>query len=216
MGERKDMGAELNRSKSFFTPFLQPLDTGVMPRIAAQRGSFRRSCQPVVKVLRAASGDWRRCRRPIVLGLGELVAVPMHREDPLRFLGIFLQFLAQPGDVYIDSAGRGSRFVLPYLVQKRIARKCLATVLDQITEKLEFLGGKSHRPAVAKYLGTAHRDPYCPELIDGSGSAGRSLLTAQQRFYPRQKLDHFERLRDVVVGSDLQSDDLVQSLGRAR
>ena len=55
------MGAELNRSKSFFTPFLQPLDAGAMPRIAAQRGSFRRSHQPVVKVLRAASGDGRRC-----------------------------------------------------------------------------------------------------------------------------------------------------------
>ena len=56
--------------------------------------------------------------------------------------GIFLQFLTQPPDVDVESAGIAQIFGFPNLFHNRATIQNLIRVLHEEAKQIEFLGGK--------------------------------------------------------------------------
>ena len=68
----------------------------------------------------------------------ELVAHAVHREDVLRVAGVGLDFLPQPGDVYVDRARRRHRVVAPDFVEQFVAGQRRLAMLDEVLEQQEL------------------------------------------------------------------------------
>jgi hypothetical protein len=73
-------------------------------------------------------------------------------------------FLPQPGDVDIDSSGERHRFISPDRVQQLISGNRRPTMLDEVTQQLEFTRRQLHGPAFPKHLRAAKIDSHVAEL----------------------------------------------------
>ena len=97
--------------------------------------------------------------------------------------------------------------IAPDLVEQLIPGEHHVTVFQQHTQQLKFLEGQGHLLTLYFHqmaFGTHHQTA-CPVAFRG----GPIFDPAQQSFDPGDKLHHAEGLGDVVVGTGLQTDDLV-------
>src|SRR6185437_7066800 len=103
----------------------------------------------------------------------------------------------------------------PHLAQNEFVRQYLAGMRDQQAQEIVFLRRELH-------LLLAHGDD-ASDQVDGeiAGPEDRFLALllqamADRRANARQQLLHAERLRDVVIGSEVESLDLAGLVGPAR
>ena len=96
--------------------------------------------------------------------------------------------------------------------EQRVARERRAAVLDEVAQQLELPRGQIRRLAGARHLGAPHIDDDLAEAIDVAARLRRRPTAPQQRLESGHQLDRLERLRQIVVGAELQADDLVDDL----
>src|SRR5262245_773539 len=72
----------------------------------------------------------------------EFIAKAVDGLDVLGMFGVCFEFLAEPGDVDVDGAGRGHCVVTPNVVEQLVARMDRAAVFDQKLQEFEFHRGK--------------------------------------------------------------------------
>src|SRR5689334_15401742 len=86
-------------------------------------------------------------------------------------------------------------------------------MLDEVAQQPELERRQLDRLAIAHDLGAAKIDPDRPKLKGLRSRSWRGLRrAAQQRLQAREQLDHLKWLGQVVVGAELQPDDLVDHL----
>src|SRR5262245_38517958 len=83
-----------------------------------------------------------------------------------------------------------------------------ARALSEIAQQLEFAMGEVERRVAARCPEMGEIDQHTSQLEPLDGGAG----TAQDDADPRQQLLHIEWLRDVVLGAERQSVQLVRLL----
>src|SRR5258706_13500304 len=92
-------------------------------------------------------------------------------------------------------------------------RKSAAAVFDQIAEQLKFASREINSLAVPRDFSSAKVDSNWPELIRVRRQRYRRCRCApHKRFDSGQQFDHLKRLRNIVVSSKFQADDLVHHL----
>ena len=101
--------------------------------------------------------------------------------------------------------------VAPDVLEELVAGEHLARVAEQEREQLERLGLERHGVAVAQHAvaGEVDLDPAEVDERRRVAPAARLLGPPEDRPDPRRQLAQAERLGDVVVGAELEADDLV-------
>src|SRR5712691_7027434 len=135
-----------------------------------------------------------------------LVADPPDGHDR----GRVAELAAELTDVHVDRARVARERVPPDALEQLVAREHEAPMVEQLPEEIELLRRQLD-------LLIAHAR-FTPSGIDGEVAVlddGTLTLRAlrgcatQDRPHARDKLPRVERLRHVVVGADLEPDDLV-------
>jgi hypothetical protein len=128
--------------------------------------------------------------------------------EQLRARGVGLELLAQAPDVDRDGSGVERRGVAPHAVHQLVAREDAVRVRRQEPEQVEFLRRQVDALAVPACL--------VPRGVDDQRSDGDPLArrrgrtrASQNRFDAGRQVSWGERLRDVVVGAQLQADNPV-------
>src|SRR6185436_9812101 len=88
-------------------------------------------------------------------------------------------------------------------------------MLDEVAEKFELARGQLDRLTCLRDLGFAEVDRDVAEakcFSDGGRTRYRRRASPQQCLDTREQLHHLERLDEVVVGAELQSDDTIDNL----
>ena len=129
---------------------------------------------------------------------------------------IRLDLLAQPRHVHVHGAGGRHRVVAPHFVQQLFAGQGRAAMLDEVLEQLKLARGQLERRAVPASLPRFGNRRGRRRTDSPSAGCGRRRRAAELGLDAREQLDHLERLRHVVVGAELEADDLVDDLARAR
>src|SRR6266853_119893 len=146
----------------------------------------------------------------------EFISESLHGEYKFWLFRIFFQFLTQAGHVHVHGARIHVRAVSPYLLQQFFARKCCAAVLDEISKKLKFARRQVHNLSVPGRFGSQKVHMNGPEIKPARLRHGPARRAPEERFDAGHKLQHVERLRDVIIGADFQSIDLVTRLPASR
>src|SRR6266536_1069390 len=112
--------------------------------------------------------------------------------------------------VNVHCAGVAREGVAPHPLEQLVAREHEAAVVEQLPQEVELLGGELDVVARHRHLAAAGVDAQLAvlhrrflRLALGAGGA------AEDRLDPRDELAWVERLGEVIVGADLESDDLV-------
>src|SRR5437867_1839524 len=121
--------------------------------------------------------------------------------NKFRMPRVFFELLPKPSDMDVDCACRGHGVIAPDGVEQDVARMDDSAVLDQELEELEFHCRKVDGFVFARDLGAPEIDR------DAAKTHGTGFLIAirvrgrasEQCFYPRKKLDHLERLCQIIV-----------------
>ena len=87
---------------------------------------------------------------------------------------------------------------------------------DEVPQQLELARRQVDRRARARHLHLPEIDGDVAEPIGVAAGCGARRRAPQQRLEPRHQLDRLERLRQVVVGAQLQADHLVHHLPSRR
>src|SRR5262249_32644442 len=125
-------------------------------------------------------------------------------------------------DVEVDGARDGQALVAPDLAQEALARDGAALLADEEREDLPLEVREADLLLLAVELEALEVDLALAELVAGGRGRRRRLLVllvgalaAEVSAHARDELAHAEGLRDVVVGAELEAEDLV-ALVRAR
>ncbi len=127
-------------------------------------------------------------------------------------------FFAQPADLDIDRPIERRRFTSTGLLEQEVAREHPVGMLDEGAEDREFARGQRDLPALAidkparGQVELPMRESVDVALCSGCGGRRGAGDSAKHGPDPRQKLADVERLGDVVVGADLEADDLVDRI----
>src|SRR5262245_37265447 len=146
----------------------------------------------------------------------ELVADPSNGDDELRLGIVLLDVLAQAADVHVDRTRLHVYVATPHQVQQ------LEPVVDPMRmrheelEQLELPEREAGAFAIDRRLVGVEVDAQSPALEDLVRQ--REVLpvgSPQDGPYPRHQFPRRERLGDVVVGAELETEDAIDLL-RAR
>src|ERR1700722_5277366 len=169
---------------------------------------------------------WCRSRRrlatirPSGLGVSESVADAADREHEFGVLGVELDLLAQVADVDVDRALVAVGRVAPDPRQQHVAGEHPARRARQCRQQLELDVGQLDVVAADPHGPFREVDSHLADLkrtLIGTGQCRpRHLRSPQRRLDPAGELAQRERLGDVVVGAELEPDDLVDLLGLGR
>src|SRR4051794_870751 len=146
--------------------------------------------------------------------VAEAVADPAHGEDELRLLGIGLELLAQVPDVHVDRARVAIGRVAPHAREQHVAREHPAGAARHRAEDLELDERGLDELAAQLHRALGRIDPQAGGIDRrlGLAVAGRHAGAPQRGLHARAELPHRERLGDVVVGAELEPEDLVDLL----
>src|SRR5712671_1154048 len=138
----------------------------------------------------------------------ESVAVAADGEEVARLLGVALQLHAQRPDEVVDRARSALVFRTPAAGQDVVAAEGPAAGLEEEPQHLELLRGHLDVRAVP---GDGLRAEVRLDLAEAD-AVRRPLVArrpaAQERLDPREQLAQAERLGEVVVGAQLEPQDL--------
>src|SRR5919201_4295647 len=144
------------------------------------------------------------------LSIPEALAHRAYRQDELRLLRILLELLAQMAHVDVDGARLAVVGAAPERLEQHLPRVDPARVRRHRAQDLELdvrelhrLVSDAHRPLADVDHEPVRRD----HLLVRRGRARRGGA-AEERAYPAAELADRERLRDVVVGAELEADHL--------
>jgi len=139
----------------------------------------------------------------------DLVADAPHRDDR----SCLTELAAHLPDVDVDRARVAGERVAPDPLEELVAREHDAAVVEQLPEEVELLRGELHLDTVDGHFAASGIDDQV--AVDDPLALGLAPLrrdAAKDRLHPRDELPGIERLRHVVVGADLEPDDLVDVL----
>ena len=153
------------------------------------------------------------------LRIAEAVAHAAHGEQVLGVLRVALELLAQVADVHVDRAGVAVGAVAPDAREEHVARPHAPGAGRQGDEDLELDVGRLHRRAAHLDGALGGVDAQLVDLerlLAGARLAPGHARAPQRRLHPRAELAQREGLGDVVVGAQLEAEDLVDLLGLGR
>ena len=81
-------------------------------------------------------------------------------------------------------------------------------MLDELLQQPQLHARQGHRLACPEHLGAPEIHYDVTELVPVQPGAAFAAA-AQQRFEASQQLDHLEGLGQIIVGAELETDDLV-------
>src|SRR6266508_2341636 len=166
-------------------------------------GSPKGSCQIQVNLCeRLATG----------VSADELVAFAVDGEDVARGCGVRLQLLAKLQNVGIHGACRRGRVVAPDLIEHPIARYDLPAAAQEEAQDVELLVGQLDGGAFASGLALFEINLHLSEAVLGHSLPEPRRMPPQAYADARHQLAQGKRLRDVVVGADLEAEDPVDFL----
>jgi len=116
-------------------------------------------------------------------------------------------------DVGVDAPLQARPRLLPDQLHELLAREDMSGTADEGGQDLELVAGELERPAEVGDLPLRLVDL---EAGVGRGRRKRAPRPAEDRLHPGRELPRAERLRDVVVGADLEADDAVDLTGARR
>src|SRR5919201_278276 len=162
---------------------------------------------------RKSAGSWKRSERNTALSSLSVHRVPRGRNlvadtpdgDDRRSIP---ELAPQLPDVDVDGARVAGEGVAPDALQQLVAREDEAAMVEQLPEQVELL-----RRELDLLLPDLHLAPACVDdevaVLELRALAGGALRrrTPKDRAHPRDELARVERLRQVVVGADLEADD---------
>ena len=135
----------------------------------------------------------------------EPVADAAHGLD-LRSVGA--ELAADLADMDIDGPRLTREVRAPDVLEQTVAGQDDAGVPGERREEIELAGAEAEVAAGDRRLAAARIDPERADL-DRAPAAGRRVRPAQDRLDPGDERPRVERLRDVVVGAELETDDRV-------
>src|SRR5688572_396821 len=115
--------------------------------------------------------------------------------------------------MHVDGARVAGKRVAPDALEQLVAREYEAFVVEQLPEQVELLGRELDLLLADLHLAAAGVDrelTVMELLLDVAATLGRSA--AENTLDPRDELTRVEGLGQVVVGADLEPDDLVDVL----
>src|SRR3989442_6212075 len=149
----------------------------------------------------------------------ERIADPSHRLDVARLGGIGLDLVADVADVDVDGALICfERLVVAHQLQELGSRVDAARLGSEVAQQVE-LGGRQADPlAVARHPATLHVDDQIATAqgAPGLGIGQLAVRAAQQRLDAAHQLTDAEGLDQIIVGTDLEADHLVDLIGPGR
>ncbi len=111
--------------------------------------------------------------------------------------------------MHVHSTRQRARFVTPNIAQQFIPRKGDPLVFGEITEQVEFPGGKIHWFVLPSHLGLANVQNDGAELVCSysGGCDGFRLArnATQKRFNSRYQFKCIERLGNIVVRAQFEA-----------
>src|SRR3954453_2123644 len=173
----------------------------------------------------AQNGRARRGGRdrtwPLALRLrvAEAVADSAHGEEVLRLLGVELELLAQVADVDVDRPRVAVCAVAPDAGEEHVARPDAAGVRRERREDLELHVRRRDLGAAYAHAPLGEVDAQLVDvqrLLVGDRVAPRHPAAPERRLDAAAELAQRERLGDVVIGAELEPEDLVDLLGLRR
>src|SRR5947209_8258969 len=125
--------------------------------------------------------------------------------------GVVVELGPKPADVDINRAAIAVEIIAPHVLEELFAREDHARPPRQLDQEIVFLGPERDRLAIELDLSLGGVDGESAEVKQGRRliGGGGSARTAQDGLDARDQLARHERLGDIIVGSDLQADDLV-------
>src|SRR3954470_11242418 len=144
-----------------------------------------------------------------VLRRRDLVADTPHGDDRRRIT----ELPPQLADMDVDGASVTRERVAPHTLEQLVARQHEPAMVEQLPQQIEFLRcelnllfADTHLTATGVDVEVAVLDRLALEIA----AVGRRA--AQDRLHARDELPRVEGLRQIVVGTDLEADDLVDVL----
>src|SRR6185295_18371177 len=120
---------------------------------------------------------------------------------------------AQLADVHVHRSRVAGEGVAPHALEQLVARQHEALVVEQLPEEVELLRGELDLVLADEHLAAARVDLEVAVLeLRALLLAALRRRAAEDRLDARDELARVERLREVVVGADLEPDDLVDVL----
>src|SRR5262249_36850834 len=120
------------------------------------------------------------------------------------------QLAPQLADVDVDRPRVAGEGVAPHALEQLVARPHEATVVEELPEQVELLRGELDLVVADANLAAAGVDEQLAVLdLRALPLAALGRRAAKDRLDARHELARVERLRHVVVGADLEADDLV-------
>src|SRR6266550_6067900 len=172
----------------------------------------RRSPSPIVSATQMrtttliAPNSCERRRLPRISGRDELVARATHRPDPVRIP----ELAPQLRDVHVYGPGAARIRHAPDEIEQALAREDDARMLEEAGEEVELLARElDQRTADGHLVGVAPQD----DLARGEHLLlVPALGTTEDCLDPSRQLAGRERLRNVIVGAELEASDAVRLL----
>src|SRR5919198_3416741 len=164
---------------------------------------------------RARARGWSGLERILRIsgesGRAEAVAHVPHGLDVARAARFRLDLGAQVRDVAVEQTGAALGFVAPDACDELVAGQDPPGLGRQRGQQLELGPGQAHRATLDRHFAGAEVDAQAAEheLLAGRGGLGGPRRAAQHRPDAGDQLARAEWLGDVVVGSQLQPDHLV-------
>src|ERR1051326_1886557 len=141
----------------------------------------------------------------IAITADEAVADAAHRANELRLARIVGELLPQTAHQHIDRAVIRFPIDAANVVHDPLAREDVSAIAHEQSEKPEFRGRQRERLSVQ-----SHRAGR-PVQLEAAGAhaffARRCGSAAQDRLHARDELARLERLRQIVVRTELEPDD---------
>src|SRR4051794_7134062 len=176
---------------------------GRSPRIAGGSRKRRRE---------AAAGRDAAVDAPLGSALGEGVPDTSHRQDERRIGRVVLDLVAQMAHVDIDGLlVLVERLVVAQELEQLTSGVDAARPRSEVTEDLE-LGRRQAHPSLAALDAPPLEVDEEVAMTDDPAAHGIrqvAIRPAKQGLDPAHQLTQAERLRQVVVGAELEADDLV-------
>src|SRR6266545_7221431 len=155
----------------------------------------------------------RRARVPPARGTldgDELVADAAHGDDTGGIAGVGLELPPQVRDVHVDRPPVAGNVAAPEMAHELFACEDLPGHGGEMRHEAELRACERHRPSVDRrgVPGDVEVEP-AHALHDGAAGPVE-LAPAQERTHATDELGDRERLRQIVVGADLEPRDAVE------